>query len=212
MQRTERDARFEPRPGDLFFQELGEHPDADDLPRELAGWAGRVVDHVALFAPDAFGAPGLIEAFPPRVSWCGLSVFLTRHLDGHGHPAVFVGRLRPPLQPLIPGAIDFARSRIGRPFDEWYEDGDDAYYCSELIARAFREANGGREVFPSAQLHFGDRGGATTVSSYWQRHFSRAGRTVPNGMVGSNPGLLSRFDQLHIVAVFGDAPVLADRS
>jgi Permuted papain-like amidase enzyme, YaeF/YiiX, C92 family len=191
----------------LFFQELGEHPAADDL-AECAGWAGRVVDHVALFAPDGDGAAGVIEAYPPRVRWTGLPVFLTRHLDGHGHPAVFVGRLRPPLQRLIPAAIDFARSRIGRPFDEWYEEGDDAYYCSELICCAFREANSGREVFPSTEMRFGG-GQGDTVSRYWRRHFSRAGRTIPNGLIGSNPGLLSRFDQLHIVAVFGDAPVRA---
>ena len=177
--------------GDLFFQDLGDYPSLGEKPPALWGYRGASVDHVGLFVVDPASGPGIVEAYPPRVRWTPLAVFLGRHLDGAGRPTVFVSRLTATNQWLIPGAIDYALAHLGAPYDDWYEEGEEAFYCSELIAAAFTAANGRRPVFQPAAMTFLDHS-TGAVSDYWKRHFDRGHRPVPEGQPGSNPGALSR--------------------
>ena len=178
-------------PGDLFFQDLGDFPSLGAKPPQLRGYRGASVDHVGLFAVDPARGPGIIEAYPPRVRRTPLAVFLGRHLDSAGRPTVFVSRLAEANRKLIPGAIDYALAHLGAPYDDWFEEGEDAFYCSELIAAAFAAANGRRPVFQPAAMTFRDHN-TGAVSDYWRRHFDRGHRPVPEGQPGSNPGALSR--------------------
>lgn len=202
-------ALFVPQPGDLFFQELGEYVSTGSTPPlALLGRGRRVVEHVGMLASDANGQPGLIEAFPPRVQWLPLNVFLGRHRDHRGRPSVFVARLEEPLRHLVPAALAFVRSRIGRPLDEWYDEGDDAYYCSELIVAAFAHASGAdAPVFQRAQMTFTDPD-TDQVAPYWKRHFSRAAKPSPQGVPGSNPGRLSKAACLRVVHAYGQLTAL----
>ena len=196
-------ASFTPQLGDLYFQELGEFEATRQPPASSQlGRGNRVVEHAAIFVPNTDGLPGVVEAYPPRVRWTPLQAFLARHLDRKRRPSVFVARIRAESRQLIPAATEFATSRIGRPFDEWYDEGDDAYYCSELIVAAFEQANAGVAFFTTAPMSFAETA-RSSPSASWERHFARLGRPVPLGRPGSNPGSLSRSPHLQIVHAYG---------
>lgn len=44
-------------------------------------------------------------------------------------------------------AVQFAEGQIGRPYDYTFEPNEDAFYCAELIAKAYDVATDGRTPF-----------------------------------------------------------------
>lgn len=199
-----------PRPGDLLFQDLDGSPFCDAVEAVTQGWHGAALTHVGLVARDANGAPVVIEALTKGVVETPLAEFLARSRDDEGRPKVLVGRLRVRHEPLIPAAIAAARQRLGRPYDDAFDIGNDAYYCSELIHLAFQEANGGQPLFALEPMTFRDPRTGETFP-VWVEYFEKLGAPIPEGAPGLNPGGLSRAEEIQIIGAYGRPAGLAAR-
>lgn len=77
-----------------------------------------------------------------------------------------------------------AHALIGKPYDNTFLPDNDAYYCSELIQKAFGD------LFPSKPMNWRDKEG--NLPKYWEKHFTELGVPVPEGVPGTNPTDLSR--------------------
>lgn len=190
--------RFVLHPGDLLFQDSGTgHGEA--ISAVTVGWRDAAIDHVAIYA----GRRTVMEATEPAVILCPLARFLCRSLDARGRPRVIVGRPVEALRWSVPGALAWAAGRMGLPYDRALGPGGDAYYCSKLVAAAFRHANRGRPVFEETPMSFSDPA-TGAVHPYWGAYFDALGIPVPEGEAGSNPGALSLSTNIDIMHQLGD--------
>lgn len=99
-------------------------------------------------------------------------------------------------RPDIATSVSNAMKYLGRPYDFYFERGDSAIYCSELVELSFRDSDG-TPVFRPVPMSFHDRNG--TITDYWKEYYRKAGKTVPEGEPGSNPGEMSRDKRVRIM-------------
>lgn len=190
------------RDGDILFQDVGCGAITDAIEGVARGHAGAEINHCGIVSREKDGA-FVIEAIFPRVRRTPLARFLDRSLDERQRPRVLVGRVAGRLAPLVPAALDFCRRKIGAPYDPRFAPDDSAFYCSELIVDAFRDANGGAPVFPERPMTFRDRETGEPLP-FWTEYFARFGTKAPQDAPGSNPATLSRDPAIAIVAQLGD--------
>ena len=107
---------------------------------------------------------------------------------------VIVGRINSVLD--IPSSIARALQHLGKPYDFFFEPSDSAIYCSELVQKAFVDIEG-KPVFHTIPMSFHTPDGK--ILPYWTEYYRRAGKTVPEGALGTNPGQLSRSRRLIIL-------------
>lgn len=108
--------------------------------------------------------------------------------------AVIVGRINGGLD--IPASIARALQHLGKPYDFFFEPSDSAIYCSELVQKAFVDIEG-KPLFHTIPMSFHTPDGK--ILPYWTEYYRRAGKTVPEGAPGTNPGQLSRSRRLIIL-------------
>jgi len=84
--------------------------------------------------------------------------------------------------------ITRAKALIGKPYDNAFLPGNDAYYCSELIQVVFDS------LFKSKPMNWRDKDG--NLPEYWIKHFEEIGIPIPEGVPGTNPTDLSRLPLL----------------
>lgn len=77
-----------------------------------------------------------------------------------------------------------AKSLLGKPYDNAFLPDNDAYYCSELVQKAFGN------LFESKPMNWRDKDG--NLPTYWLEHFKKIGMPVPEGIPGTNPTDMSR--------------------
>ena len=147
---------FEPRIGDLLFQDLDSGPLCNAIEAVTEGVDGAEFSHVGMVSRAARDGIYVIEAIPKGVVETPLDGFLARSRDSHGNPKVLVGRMRPGHARLIPKAVAAAAQLRGHSYDREFDIHNEAYYCSELIHEAFRRANDGHPVFSLAPMTFID--------------------------------------------------------
>lgn len=188
--------------GDLLFQDLDCGPLCEAIEAVTEGVGGAALSHVAMVSRVEGGEVWVIEAYADGVVEIPAGHLLARSRDADGKPKVLVGRLRPDLRSLVPQAVRAARSRLGSPYDEAFLMDNGAYYCSELLYDAFREANGGRPVFELRPMTFREPGVDRTFP-VWQEYFAERGEPVPEGEPGLNPGGMSTSTAITIVHAFG---------
>lgn len=102
-----------------------------------------------------------------------------------------------------------ARQYLGKPYDECFLPGNDAYYCSELVQCSYLDSSG-KPVFKSAPMNFKNDEGEFPL--YWQQLFARLGQPIPQDVPGTNPQAMYRDKRLKPCGVLpvmrrgGDAP------
>ncbi|UCG24909.1 MAG: hypothetical protein JSW55_02625 [Chloroflexota bacterium] len=187
--------------GDLLFQDLACRFICEAIERVTPGYHNADITHIGIYRRVG-GRDYVIEAVPPEVKLTPLTEFFGRANDHFDRPTVFVGRLKPEYQDLIPAAIERALELKGMPYDRFYLNGEDAYYCSELVVKAFRHANGGYEFFPEQPMSFVDLD-TGEVHENWRRYYKHLGMELPVGELGSSPGEISLSPKIEIVHRYG---------
>lgn len=175
--------------GDILFQDGNCGDFCDAIRKVTQGYQGKEFSHNGLLmkeADDWF----VLEAIGKGVSKTPLQDFLNRHVDDSGNPKVMIGRLKPEYRNLIPDAIEEAQKHLGKPYDSVFDFQNDAFYCSELIHFAFKDANDGEDLFSPQPMTYNDPD-TGELFPIWDKYFSELGHEVPEGKPGLNPGGMS---------------------
>lgn len=186
--------------GDLLFQELSCGPLCEAIVRVTQSWENRKFNHMGMVYTQGDSLM-VLEAIGEDVHLTPLNEFLSRSLSPDGDPLVVVGRLKENYEKLIPAALIVGLGQLGLPYDTEFIYDNEAYYCSELIYDAFKEANNGEEVFTLNPMTFKDPESGQTFS-VWEEYYAKLQMEVPEGLPGCNPGGLSLSDKLDIVYVY----------
>ncbi|MHC4186941.1 MAG: YiiX/YebB-like N1pC/P60 family cysteine hydrolase [Planctomycetota bacterium] len=193
---------FEPKEGDLLFQDLDCGPLCDAIEKVTTGYQDLDFSHVGIIARNSSGNLVVIEAVSSGVETTDLEDFMQRSFDQRGRPKVIVGRLKEPYKHLIPLAIENGFALEGKPYDKVFALNNDAYYCSELIYQIFWEANNNNPLFTLQPMTFKDPE-TGKILNVWEDYFSRLDTPVPQGREGLNPGSISCSSVLDIVYQYG---------
>lgn len=191
---------FDFKNGDFLFQDMDCGALCDAIEKVTPGIAGKHFSHVGLVyrkGTEAF----VIEALGSQVQLTSLDHFILRQKDRAGHPKIVVGRLKPAFDSLHQSAIAFALKQIGVPYDEDFIYNNGKYYCSELLYDAYLTANGGSAFFELSPMTFADPETGKRMP-VWDEYYRKAGRAVPEGEPGCNPGSLATSPHMEIVASF----------
>lgn len=193
---------FQLESGDLLFQDLNCGKFCDSIDSVTYGYDNTYVSHVALVIDATKSHSRVIEAASRGVIITPLNEFLQRSLDSQYHPRVMVGRLKPQYRYLIPKAIANAKNELGKPYnDSFIPSSGKSYYCSELIADSFYAANNNRTFFHTHPMNFADSKGK--ILPLWDDYYNKLKIKVPQGVLGSNPGMMSRESMLVIIYYYG---------
>lgn len=99
---------------------------------------------------------------------------------------IFVYRLKPEYQNVIPDAIAKGNSMLGKPYNFNYILNEDSYYCSDFIERIFRKDH----IFKLDPMTFIDPKAGKT-NEFWQKFYQEKNLKVPEGELGCNPNGLA---------------------
>jgi hypothetical protein len=188
--------------GDLVFQDLDCGPLCNAIENVTQGCKGAKLSHVGIIWKNNNYVPYVIEAIGDNVHMTLFSEFIKRSLDKKGRPKILIGQLDPAHKNLIPGAILMAHALLGKPYDNYFLPNNNAYYCSEFVQLIFRQANNGVALFEQAPMTFSKKN-STSVDPAWQKYFDELHTTVPEGIVGCNPGAISRASCINILPLYG---------
>ena len=144
----------------------------------------------------------IIEAIGEGVVITSIDDFLSRSFDANGDPKVLVGRIDQANSQLIHQATTYAKTLIGKPYDDVFDINNDRYYCSELIYESFKHANGGAEIFELLPMTFVDPATEATFE-IWVDYYKTLKQDIPEGAPGLNPGGISTSDHVEIIHAFG---------
>lgn len=157
------------RSGDLLFVRAQQSA----MEQAIAASTGNYT-HVALVERDSTGRLFLIEAIPSA------GVHRIPYTPDYGPCERY--RLAQPFDTAA--VIRRAKAYLGLPYDQAFQPGDQALYCSELIYYCFLDADG-RPLFEAIPMNF--RNARGRLPRYWRRHFKRLGLPVPEQVPGTNP-------------------------
>ena len=199
---SEPTSEFSPEVGDLMFQDLDGSPFYDAIETVTKGYQGASLSHIGIVTKDSSGKIFVLEAVLAGVSLTPLFEFLARSYDNQNHPKVLVGRLKPKYRHQILPALKEAQKLIGKPYDNFFDIENDAYYCSEVIYKAFLKSTDNQSLFKLQPMTFVDprTGGTFPI---WQEYFAELGVAIPEGKLGINPGEISRSKAIDIIYNYG---------
>ncbi|MCM1078629.1 MAG: hypothetical protein NC344_03405 [Bacteroidales bacterium] len=179
---------------DLLFQIAGTSNAITDV---TDGVGSLNIEHVGVYA-CIDGRRVVVEALPRRgVCVTPLDTFLSRNVSEDKKPLVVVGR--------VTGDVDRSRSManvlgfVGCDYDSLYLPDNKEIYCSELVQKSF-VTHGNAPVFTTVPMTYRNSEGEIPV--YWTEFYARHGMKVPEGEPGTNPGELSRRENVRIIFPF----------
>ena len=176
--------------GDLLFT-CSEEPNA--ITQVTRGVDALPIDHVAVVHRIG-GESGLlyvIEAVKPVVRLTSIDDFVK------ANGMAIVGRVNGDLD--VRNSVRRCLAMVGKPYDDLYQPGDSALYCSELVQMNYVNKCGDL-IFDTVPMSFHDATGQ--ITDYWRDFYSRRGMAVPEGAPGTNPGELSRRPQVNILGKY----------
>ena len=199
---TQNSLAYTPKVGDFLFQDLNCGTLCEAITDVTYGYDKTQISHVAMIVSVAKNIE-VIEASGKNVHVISLQDFLKRSIDKRGRPRVLVGRLKKELADLIPKAINYALSWKGLPYNDSFKSDNKfhTFYCSQLIYDAFMLANNNKPIFAINHMTF-RRNGKTLPA--WKHYFHKIHFPIPEGVVGTNPGILSRSHSLKIIYSYGE--------
>ena len=140
----------------------------------------------------------VIEATPSEgIIQTLLYEFMQKAEKRKGKPLIAVGRVKPEYQYIIPLAVEKAGDQLGRPYDYAYEEGNNAYYCTELVRFSYLDSLR-NPIFPAVAMTFKNKETGET-EEYWKKHFAGLQLEIPEGKPGTNPVEMAKSPVIDIV-------------
>ena len=189
--------KFELQEGDLLFQDLDSSPVCDAIELVTPGYKDANFSHIGLVILDN-DTLKVLEAIPPKVVLTDMKSFFNRSYDTEGKSKIIAGRLKDEFQHTIKDAITYAKSKMGRKYDEAFLMNNNSYYCSELIYDAFKKDS----IFQLQPMTFLHPGTNDTLT-VWENYYSKLGFKIPQNKPGINPGIMSLSDKIEMVYFYG---------
>ena len=175
------------QPGDLLFIEDNCGLMCDAIAHATAESPRRHLTHVAMVINDPSWS---IEATQHGVSLTPVIDLISRAHQLQPDSQVWVARVLPQFQPLIPAALAYAQQQVGKPYNADFRfNSEQQFYCSQLITQSFRYANHQQPLFKIIDMNFNDPNTHQPIA-FWQQYFDKLHETIPQGKPGSNPNAL----------------------
>lgn len=173
--------------GDLVFQDLDCGPLCDAIEAVTEGFQGRDFSHVALIVRinDEYRA---VEAIGSHVKSTSIDSLFLRCPNPNKY---LVMRLHNEYKHLIPQASKYAISTIGKAYDDRFIMNNDSLYCSELVFDAYH-------IFELQPMTYKDPKTGQFFPA-WIDYYKTLHSFIPEGLMGINPGLISRSPYLYAV-------------
>ena len=184
--------------GDILFQDLDSSPLCDAIEKVTTSVNNKNFSHVGICIIDN-SELFVLEAFSNGVELVKLEKFIKRSLNDKGYPKISVGRVLPIYKEMIKPAINKGENLIGKKYDEFFSVENDKYYCSELIYDIFDQTN--FTLFELKPMTFKEPK-TNRFMPIWIDYFSDLSYKIPEGMLGINPGLISRSKNINIIYDF----------
>lgn len=192
FQNAEAQSGQKPEEGDFLFLDLDCGGLCDAIEAVTEGVNGRDFSHLGIIHLKN-DSVFVLEAMGNSVQLTYLNHFLS-----YTKKPALQARLKPEFRKLIPAAVAFGLSQLGKPYDDAFLPDNGKYYCSELVYDAFLEANQRRPFFQLEPMTF-RRPGSRDFFPVWQEYYAKLGIAVPEGLPGCNPGRISRSSQLEVL-------------
>ena len=183
-----------PEEGDFLFLDLDCGGLCDAIEAVTEGANGQDFSHLGMIHlrnDSVF----VLEAMGNSVRLTPLHSFLSYTKK----PAI-QARIKPEFRKLIPGAVKFGLSQLGKPYDDAFLPDNGKYYCSELIYDAFLEANQKQPLFRLEPMTF-RQPGSRDYFPVWTEYYAKLGIPIPEEVPGCNPGGISRSPHLDILGI-----------
>lgn len=188
---------FKLKNGDLIFQESCSGQVGDAIKGVTTSICENKFTHVGIVYMDSKDSIYILEATTPKVALTPLKEYLYPQ-DEECYPKSVVGRLKDEYLHLIPNALEYGITLLGKEYDYGYILNNDKYYCSELVYEILKYANSNQDVFPLNVMTFKSSDTGQIMNS-WIEYFENRGLNIPEGELGINPGAMSRSDIIDII-------------
>ncbi|TDS61485.1 YiiX/YebB-like N1pC/P60 family cysteine hydrolase [Myroides indicus] len=178
--------------GDFIFQNIDCGPLCDAINEVTEGYGDLNFNHIGMviWYKDQLH---VVEATYPQVCVTPIEDFLNKT-----SATMYLGRLLPKYESLIPKAKFFALEQVGIPYDDNYLYDNGKYYCSELIHDAFKAANDNTAFFKMYPMTYKSKY-TGEFFPVWLEYFKKLDQPVPEGLPGCNPAGLSLSEKITIV-------------
>lgn len=162
----------------------------DEIPFSHVGIVKFVDENV--YVIEATTSDGIVQTL--------LYEYIQRAAKQKGKPLIAVGRVKPEFQYIIPLAVEEAAEHLGKPYDYAYEEGNDAYYCTELVRFTYLDSLR-NPIFPAIAMTFKNKETGET-EPYWKKHFAGLQMEIPEGEPGTNPADMVKSEVIDIVHTY----------
>jgi len=170
--------------GDLIFINISCGPMCDAINAVTQAYNNEKFNHMGLVVVQN-NKTFVYEAIGTAVVKTPIQTFL-----GYSNDPIYVGKLNPEFNQLIPDALAFAEKQLGIPYDNDFLYNNGKYYCSELIYDAFLYANNNKPFFKLFPMTYKEPK-SENYFPVWETHFKKQGLPIPEGQPGCNPGGMS---------------------
>lgn len=178
--------------GDFIFQNIDCGPLCDAINEVTQGYKDLNFNHIGMVIRYE-NQLQVIEATHPKVCVTPLKNFLNKT-----SATMYLGRLLPEYEEMIPKAKSFALEQVDIPYDDNYLYNNGKYYCSELIYDAFKAANNNSAFFKMYPMTYKSKY-TGEFFPVWVEYFKKLDQSVPEGLPGCNPAGLSLSEKITIV-------------
>jgi hypothetical protein len=186
--------KIEFKEGDLVFQDLDCGPLCDAIEAVTEGYKGRDFSHVAIIIKEN-NRLRAIEAIGTEVRTLSIDSLFLRTPSKNKY---LVMRLNDDYQYLSKNISKKSLQYIGKKYDDRFIMNNDSLYCSELVYEVFNASFKNEAIFHLQEMTYKEPG-TNKFFQAWIEYYKSLNSSIPEGLPGINPGLISRSAYLHIV-------------